>query len=332
MKNAMIALFAYASVLNAAHLWIVGSDFVGSWDEKFGYRKISLGQLSSWAEDEKNCQVFITEQSPFRASKITRDEGRLIASPLPLPEGEWISAATSEEIVYLNRKKNEVIRYLSHEQTQQVFPFTQSSELTRFYSRESGVGGVGLFLSSDEKRIWVKTYDQSFLPQKEFEVISSATLWNQPKALLDNSNQLIWVGYTTNSAHFPYSPSLAAFDFTGEKKKNYVWNHKGIFFDLALTPNGILMSRDLPSAPFTLPVYSFVDEISPLSPPKPVYEAEMNYLIEHLAVQLNKVWMIARSMHSAQGSRLVVWDKSSSKTEVVASLKEPVKKLFVCNP
>jgi hypothetical protein len=162
-------------------------------------------------------------------------------------------------------------------------------------------------------------------------VSKNVELWSQPKLNLIQSLEQLWISFTASSTSHAYSPHVELWNPKGDLKKSYPFSDRGLLLDTCTTENGsFLISRDIPSSPYTVPLFSFLELLSPLTEPKSLYQAFDNYLISSLQCQSDSLWTLQKSVLGGQNTRLVELSPKMEEKNVLV-LKEPAWKIHACS-
>ncbi|NBT58236.1 hypothetical protein EBT16_05580 [bacterium] len=162
-------------------------------------------------------------------------------------------------------------------------------------------------------------------------VSQSAELWSLPKLILIPALDQIWIGFTASSTTHAYSPMVELWTTNGERVKKYPFSDRGLLLDTCTTPNqDFLLARDIPSSPYTVPLFSFIELLSPSEKPKLLYQAFDNYLISSLQCSSDGFWVLQKSVLGGQ-KPLLVELSGQMQEKIVHSLKEPAWKIHACS-
>jgi len=188
-------------------------------------------------------------------------------------------------------------------------------------------GGWALHLNKNEDKLWLAELDNDYLQSQTLTVSEKRYLWTTPKMLWDGNS--VWVGYTTATNLTPYSPSISQFNSKGFKG-NFTWKDKGVFFDFCLDYDGsVLLSRDIPSPQFTVPVYPFLERIASDMSTQTYYSGETNWFIDSLVCGRDSIYMIERSIFGSDGSRIVFKKRDATAIELF-KLPAQAMELYAC--
>lgn len=162
-------------------------------------------------------------------------------------------------------------------------------------------------------------------------VSNDSHLWHKPKLFFDSSRKLLWIAFTVTTSSNIYSPRVEVWSTNGERLYQHEYSHKGVLQDACLTSQGdFLISRDIPSHPYTAPLLSFIDSFNSLFEVTPLYKSPENDLIPSLSCNLDQVWSLHRSLFGGENSHLDL-DSTKKKRKLVLSLKAPAWKIHACS-
>ncbi|MFM8269385.1 MAG: hypothetical protein ACKN9V_04280, partial [Pseudomonadota bacterium] len=231
-----------------------------------------------------------------------------------------IFISTSEEIWTLRNAQGIPIRQ---------FPALASQPVQLQGNRKSGFWSLQfqkennflevIYFNSRGEVIWSKP------------VSKNTDLWSQPKLNYISKRDQLWISYTTASIHHAYSPLVELWNSKGEKIKIFPYSDRGVLLDTCKTVNDeFLVSRDIPSSPYTVPLFSFLELLTPDSKPKSIYQAGDNYLISSIQCRPDAIWALQKSVLGSQSTLLVELSPKMEEKNVIV-LKEPAWKIHACS-
>ena len=186
-----------------------------------------------------------------------------------------------------------------------------------FYEKEKKL--LLIHYNSSGKLIWSHT------------VSSGLDLWKKPRLFFDPKKNLLWIGYTVTTSTNIYSPRVELWATHGERLNTYDYPHKGVLQDACLTAQGhFLISRDIPSAPYTAPLFSFIDSWDPLVTVTQIDKSLENDLIPSISCNQDQIWALHSSLFGGENTRLELSDPVK-KSKLVLSLKDPAWKIHACS-
>ena len=105
-----------------------------------------------------------------------------------------------------------------------------------------------------------------------------------------------------------------------------------MFFDGCLEENGVfLMARDIPTMPFTVPVYSFIERLQKEGDAKPILDLDLNLLVDSMACKPNSLYAAVHSILGGEARQVIKWDKNDLKSsEIILNLPGRANKMWVC--
>lgn len=164
---------------------------------------------------------------------------------------------------------------------------------------------------------------------------SDTDLWGGLKLVFDPKERELWVGYSSSSPQHTYTPRVKLFSEDGKLKRSFYWQERGVFFDGCLEKRGsFLMARDIPTMPFTVPVYSFIERLEKEGNANPVIDLDLNLLVDSMACESNNLYAAVHSILGGEARQVIQWDKKDLKSsEIVLNLPGRANKIWVCeNP
>lgn len=304
--------------VSAKPLWIVGENYLGVYDLGSGLKLALEVEPVSFGFDREACKVWLTDSgqnlnvydSGLGAKVVASSTEQVISSQT---DGYFFTV--SQGSVYKRDASGSVMASWPRDWTQSVVQLLFAERIALQYLPK-------------EDSLWLNHLDENLEVVHKTEIPSGKTVWQKPRVLSDKTAGDIWVGFSTKTATHVYSPIVELRKTSGEREKLFEWNERGLFLGFCL--NGereLLVARDVPSdSGYTVPLYSYLDRVSPSKPVQRFYGADVNYLIDALTCSDTEVFLAERSIWSSEGSYLVRWDKTPEKAGV-RLLKLPGKAL-----
>ncbi len=330
MKKEIFTFLALISSVGGAQNqrgWVVGKDYLAFWNGAAEIQVDNTIAPESWGFESASCHLWITEKkSQTLQGYLPGDFSPFAKTPY---KGRIVSDVDARQLVTLNEATSQIEKRAAEGNVVGSYAFNEPLQLSRV--RSSGGQTWGLFLNADENRIWLRHFDENFQGTKDLAVATPKVIWGNPRFLISPESSNLWVGYSSSGATAPYTPIIKTLNSQGKALHEYSFKEKGLFFDFCLEGDGVLMARDIPTAPYTVPVYSFLEELSGGGAKKAVYSAATNDFIDSLGCTQHTVWMAQRSIFGSEGSYLVSWKKGDpSSGTVTHKLPGSVNQLYLC--
>jgi hypothetical protein len=91
------------------------------------------------------------------------------------------------------------------------------------------------------------------------------------------------------------------------------------------------MARDIPTMPYTVPVYSYLERLTPHNSLKPLMELNANLLVDSLFCDSEHIFMAVHSILGGQERQILKTSKDlSNPPEIIKVLPGRAQKLWVC--
>lgn len=305
-------------------VWVVGEDYIARWKENQPLETFPM-QNTSWTLNQKTCDLWVTNE---------KETLRLISpkapAPSPFPGHGKILSKTFESSFYTKNAKN-VLEERDSQGRVKMF-HGAIPPLAHSFARGPATSFL-LEYSMEQNLLNLVTYDAKMALEKTTSLAPGATLWSTPKMTFDSSERNVWIGYTAQTAQHMYSPVVELRGKNGQLKQSQSWNARGLLLDQCLEKNGSLtVARDLPSPNFTVPLYSFLENLEENASPVQIYEAEVNLLIDSVACREDGIYMAQRSLFTSEGSHLQRWNrKTGDKGQTLTKLPGQAWKIYVCD-
>ncbi|MEZ4751331.1 MAG: hypothetical protein R3B54_12155 [Bdellovibrionota bacterium] len=248
--------------------------------------QVSPAAIHSWSFERNTCELW------------TERDGRILdPGGSVLFEGNFVSDVNEHSALVLHNSFLENRELLTGS-------LLATTELNESGALQRAVKAEGRYflLFQGPRRLWVERRTKDLELEQSIVIAEGRDLWRVPKIV--SAGNSIWVGFSVTSNSHAYSPVVARLDFGAKIQEFFSWPDKGLLFALAPFGKNVLASRDIPTAPFTLPIYTHVEHLAANSPPVRHYSAETNWFVDALAAEAETLWTAERSIHSGTGSRL----------------------------
>ncbi|MCB9254586.1 MAG: hypothetical protein H6617_07885 [Bdellovibrionaceae bacterium] len=289
MRYAIFCLYTLLCLSAYSQTWIVGEGYVAHTTENDDL-EIQNVVTPSWAIEKDSCKVWLGKNESVDASnpdiKTVPFSGKLLSDV----ENNSVLVSSATSLQRRQLPKGEVLFETLLE---------RPSALVRGLYHEN----FYWLLYQESRRVWLEQRTQDLELEKSIDLVDGRDVWKAPQIL--SAGGFLWIGFSVTSNSHAYSPVVTRLDFTGKIQEFFTWPDKGLLFALASLEDRVLASRDIPSAPFTLPVYSHLEELSPGVEPSRFYSAEINWFVDAMATDADGLWTAERSIHSGTGSRLI---------------------------
>ena len=330
MKNYLLVSLALLSSFATAQNqrgWVVGKDYVAFWEGTSEFKVERSIVPESWGFEAARCRLWVTDKNSHQLLSLL--PGELTAILKTELQGRILSDSEGGQFFTYNSAVSQIERRGTDGAVLGSFALGDPALLSRV--RSLGQVSWGLFLNPDENKIWLRQYDEKFQKTKELPVATAKVIWANPRFLISPESKELWVGYTASGPTAPYTPIIKKMTSEGKAVAEFTFKEKGIFFDFCFEGEKVLVARDIPTAPYTVPVHSFLEELSPGDLKKSVYSAATNYFIDSVGCTEDSVWMAQRSIFSSDGSYLVHWKKGdSSAGTIIQKLPASADQLYLC--
>lgn len=327
--TALLILLSVFSLRSQAQsrkmVWVAGEEFIGRWDTVHPI-EIMPAKPKSWGMNQNSCEVWFSDEKEtvFRLSPTDK-------APVPTTANGKILTETFQDT------------FLTKSPTDELEAHDRNGDLVKSYgtvpqsTQAVEVGKKHSFLldySSEQNHLNLITLSPEFSPVKTTSVSYGGSLWSTAKILFDKDQESVWVGYTSRTPSHMYSPVVELRDSAGAKKYSHSWADRGIFYDMCMEKEGSLtIARDVPShSGFTVPIYSFLENLKANSAPVEQYAADTNFFIDSMACLPGEVYMLQRSILGSDGSHLQLWHRGESGFgKTLLKLPGRAWKISVCN-
>lgn len=306
--------------------WISGPDYLAYSDLKANEPVTIVQKTTSegfsadgcllWARDGETGKI--SAYAPKRRIEIAEPTGEILSD---VEGGEFFTRSASGTAIEQRDERGKILA---------TYPAEWAAAAVRIVA---GPEGQRWALLNTATTLTLAPLDAKLQPLPGTVLSQDHEIYGTPKILVDDEARAIWVGYSASRKGLSYSPHVARLDFAGKMEKVFQWTDRGLFFDACRDADRtLLVSRDKPSSPYTLPVYSSLERLSPTGEVAPLYAAETNYFIDALACQPDRLWMVERSIHGSDGAYLVSWDRvKGAPAKRLLRLPGPARKLYACS-
>lgn len=156
-------------------------------------------------------------------------------------------------------------------------------------------------------------------------------LWGTPQLHWSSDHSWLWVGFTASSPEHAYSPQLDLWLDSGRRLKTLQFSERGLLLGSCLQKDGsIWVARDLPSSPYTAPLYTHLEKVGSDMDYQLLFRAPLNDLIPALQCRDQQVWLTHQSLFQSDPSWLGFFSHPSSEKKLLV-LKEPAWKMHACS-
>lgn len=307
----------------AESFWIVGKTSIGFYSPG----KALLHKTNISAEttllDEASCLLWVQSQNRFQAFDPSLHVVHQFESNETL-----LGSQAQPEGFFTRSKTHWTLR--SREGTP-LQTFKAPLEAPQEFAGNLDSGFWMLQLDSSESTLnLVHWSPQSALSWNQ-TLSAGPEIWGKPKLIWDPLRHSLWVGYSSTTPDHAYAPVLELWSTTGARKHQKIFSEKGLFLDGCLLPNGELaIARDLPSAPYTVPLFSVFEQFAPDFLNQPLFQATQNQLVHSMACSQGKIWSLQSSMFGGSPTQLTEWMADSAE-QILMSQKDPAWKIHACS-
>jgi len=315
--------FAFSSFLKADSAWVVGPEellFINSQNQT---SSVTQHSVQSSLVDPRTCHLWIQTGQEFleltpslKVMKRIESSDRILGYKL---KGDlWIS---------LNNGIWDVRTFDGQIQSRLPAPIENPVDLELIDSKDFWT----LSFNEQDKRLELVSFNSQGNILSSHLISSKAELWHRPYLLRNPHSEELWVGYTMGTATHAYSPKIERWSLRGKKLNEHLFPHRGLLLGIATSPNNsILLARDIPSSPFTVPLFTFIDEINPFFQFATLFSLEDNYIIRSLDSEDRWIWSYETSILGSTEKRIVKRDFYSGQ-EKVFTVKDAPWKIHACS-
>ena len=328
----LIALVFVKTVLASPPLYILGDDSLLFLDSKASGVLAKDMRAKSSALDPDRCRLWIADE----------ESHRLMAFEKGVPVQEEVFSGTivsdfsrnhfmtlSEEgILELRNENGKVIS---------TFPKRNSDDLRRLHLLSAGESW-GLFQERGKReKLWLAHLNKEGQETKRVSLNPTDEFWGNAQLFVDELRETLWVAYSTKSPHHAYAPRVEKFSLSGTRDWAHQWDERGFFFDGCVSHTGaFLFARDLPTSPYTVPDYSFIEKFeahkTSKGNPEQVLELETNRLVDSMACSENSIYFATHSIFGSEPRQILRWSgKNTELPELHFTLSFNPRKIFACS-
>lgn len=330
MRFFLLLFFAtFKSAFASPSFYVVGEDYLLFSDSK-GETQLETGlSLGSWALDSSQCQLwavskennqlFVFERGkkneviPFQGKIISEFSGGLFATVSPQGSIEF------------RNQKGLVVHQFLFEETRYL------KQMNLLFS-----GETWSLLQKETGEMWLQKSDLSGKGIKKVPLKPTDEFWGNARLFVDEAKDKMWVGYSSRSPHHAYAPVIEELSVLGEKKGFYQWDERGFFFDGCVDSHGdFILARDLPTSPYTVPDYFFLEKIGSSQNQgqkvEKLLELETNRLVDSMACHSQGLYMATHSIFGSEPKLVLFWSGNPDET-IQESVKLPSRalKILLC--
>ncbi|MBI4403452.1 MAG: hypothetical protein HY537_04785 [Deltaproteobacteria bacterium] len=321
----LVLAFLFVSNLGLARVWIMGQNYVGYLDKKNEWHSIASVIPTSWGLDSSHCRVWLAEEAKstlmYTAGGPLQKTGSAKKILSDVEKGIFLTQSYDRPEVQIHNQEGTIT------QTVQAPWVIYSERIVRNHDQS-----WSLNFDETSQKLWLSHLDPNLLETSTTLLSQHTTVWPTLRMVYESLNDILWLGWTAATTSKPYSPRIQRRSRQGELQSDKIFADKGVFFDMCANEDkSLLISRDIPSdSGFTVPVYSFLENIDASGKVQTVYSAEVNWLIRSIACQKDRVYMIQQSLFGSGGNRLVEFDLIYGKESVLTLLPGQAWKIYSC--
>lgn len=325
----VVTLVVFALPLFAQEWVVVGEDFLLFQNENKPEVLVNGVRSKSWALDSSSCRLWLTDESGKRLRSFVHGvesesqafEGRIVSDV----EKHHFFTKTDLGEIQLRSSSGSILSTIEAKNSQFITKIREGAS-GELWTLNQGK------IDTQRDSFWLSQINSVTGTNKNIFIESDIDLWGTTDLVLDDKLGHLWVGYSSATPKHTYSPRVKLFSKDGILKSNYKWEERGLFFGGCLEKSGgFLMARDIPTMPYTVPVYSFLERLIPNNSPKPVMELNLNLLVDSLFCDSENVFMAVHSILGGQERQILRSSKDlSNPPEVIKVLPGRAQKLWVC--
>ena len=307
----------------ASHTWIVGEKSVTFFTQGTQPQTLPMNSIQQTVLDPSDCSLWVQSSSSLLKIKSDLTKDFEIGTALNLL-GDTVSRnsfLTSEGEKWQIRNEKGIA--FSTFPAPAVFPKSLQGD------PESGFWVLDL--KEKEKLLELVHFDKKGTIHWKQVVSEKSEIWGSPVLRLDSTSQILWIAFTVTSTDHIYSPRVELWSTSGIRLNSFQATHRGVLFDACLqSPGHLVSASDLPSSPYTAPLFSFLDLFDSSFSPKRIHTTNENWLIPSIQCSSSQVWMLKTSLFGGTDHQLVKW--SSAQGEKIQFIfKEPAWKIHHCS-
>lgn len=318
-----LIIFGLNNSLFASSAWVVGPEEIIFIDSHHHLSSLTRYSVQSSLVDPDTCHLwFQTGNKLMKMGPNLEVIHRIDSTDQILGDklttGYWISV--NQDIWTLRDKKG-------HTQSRFPAPFSAPSGLVSLNPNSFW----SLDFKKENNSLRLISFDLGGNVLASYPVSKKAELWSLPFLLTPPGTNELWIGYTAGTMSHSYSPQLERWSTEGKILNKLSFSHRGLFLGMVLTPrNTVIIARDIPSDPFTVPLYTFIDEFNRFFDSNPLFSIEDNYIIRSLDSYDRSLWTYEQSILGSANKKIVKRDFISSQ-EKIFQIKESAWKIHACS-
>lgn len=333
MKILTLLFVLFAKLLCASPtFYVLGEDYLLYSTSKESTVVINGLSPKSWALDSNRCRLWITTEGSNQLLSFEKGKkqeeisfaGRIVSE---VSQGQFVTALDSGEVQLRNTEGVIVSQ----------FPI-QNAQSLRSLALLSNGDSWGMFQDEAKKNnLELRRMNSKGEEMQKLSLLPSEEFWGKVQLFVDEVHDRMWVGYARKSTHHAYAPKVDRFSLSGSDSWTYQWDERGFFFDGCVNKEGdLVVARDLPTSPYTVPDYSFVDKIGGVQKasenPERLLELETNRLVDSMACRNNSFYFATHSIFGSEPKQLLFWSgDKKEQPEVYLTLPATAKKVLLCD-
>ncbi len=304
-------------------LWIVGEHYVSFVDQEHVPHTLSDVNPTSWGFNASSCQLWVSDESSGKlllfASKGNRNTISLKGAHILSDINEGNFFTRNGQLLQKRADNGNILK-------EAALPWTPYSESVAF----NGEHLWSLNYSPNSHRFWLTRLDNDWKFGSEQTILEQEDTISHRKLMLNRTSDTLWLGYSVWNQH-PYSPVVEKRGTSMELLQRFVWNERGLFFDMcADSADSAIVSRDRSSnSGYTIPIFSYLEKLAGSSAHK-IYESETNWFIDTIACLDDRIYFAERSIFGSDGSHLVFWNRKD-RGQRLFRLPAKAHKIFSCS-
>lgn len=304
-------------------LWIISEKKISFYSPDRGIQELEGITPKSSLVDPATCTLWVQSENhllqvlpSFQIKKDIVSSEALLGSETI--EGLFISF-TDKHWSFRNLEGNIV----------ETFPSLASHPTQLQGTRKAGFWSLDF--QEDENRLDLISFNAQGKHRSSWVISDQPELWSEPRLNWVQNTDQLWISYTASSMAHAYSPIVELWNTKGEKLKTLAYSDRGILLDTCTTVNHeFLLARDIPSSPYTVPLFSFLELLTSSEKPKSLYQGHDNNLISSIQCRSNAIWTLQKSVLGGQSTLLVELSPKMEEKNVLP-LKEPAWKIHACS-
>ena len=330
MRSVLLLLcVSFKATFASPAFYVIGEDYL-LFSDSTGFTQLEEGlSLRTWALDSKECRLWATSQENNQLLAFVKGkkvqaiglQGRILSD---FNQGLF-ATASGESQIQLRNKGGKVVK---------KFGFDESALLKQMILLSSGE--TWSLIAKKTGELSLIRLDTNGKELKRVVLNSTDEFWGNARFFIDEIRDRIWVGYSSRLPHYAYAPLVEKLSLSGEKQGFYQWDERGFFFDGCVDSSGdFILARDLPTSPYTVPDYSFLEKIQASSQKEiqteRFLELETNRLVDSLACNAKGLFLATHSIFGSEPKQ-VLYGSENPKEPLQEVLKLPSRalKILLC--